>query len=218
MSDSAIDHTLALENARKKTNNQSDNVFHDDSIVRDNKLRIHNNQEQSQQKDMDSYADGNMLENKIREKLDNVRRDYREAKQLGGEAKTLVKSLTPWGFFSLISNVNFLSDIPYFFAIMAATLKDGLDLVLIGSLPAIGTIVTACASLFIGMMMFLGNIMQGEHDRTVFQSVLLKQFLVLIFISIVEFVFGIDFLPAETIGTIFIYSFALAARKGRNAV
>ena len=60
------------------------------------------------------------LPNELREKLDKARQNYKEAKQLGGEAKTLVKSLTPWGFFSLIGKIHPLTDAPYFFAIMAA--------------------------------------------------------------------------------------------------
>lgn len=158
------------------------------------------------------------LPHEFREKLDEVRRDYHEAKQLGVEAKTLVKSMTPWGFFSLIGKVHPLTDMPYFFAILAAVSKDLLDLAGIGSLPGIGTVVTMLASTFIAMMMFLGNVVHSEHDRTIFQSVLLKQFGVLILVTIVEFIFGLDFVPAETLGVLFIYSFALAARKGRDAV
>lgn len=158
------------------------------------------------------------LPHEMREKLEELRQNYHDTKKLGGEAKTLVKSLTPWGLFSLMGKVHPLTDIPYFFAILAALLKDGLDLVGIGSLPAIGTVITVCDSLFIMMMMFLGNIMHEEHDRTIFQSVLLKQFGVLIFTTIVEFIFGLDLAPFQTVGVVLIYSFALAARKGRDAV
>lgn len=158
------------------------------------------------------------LPEEMKQKLNEIRNDYHDAKKLGGEAKTLAKSLTPWGVFSLISKIHLLTDIPYFFAILTALLKDGLDLVGVGSLPGIGTAVTACSSLFIMAMMFLGNVMHDEHDRTIFQSVILKQFGVLVFTTLVEMIFGLDLAPFETVGVLFIYSFALAARKGRDTV
>ncbi len=166
----------------------------------------------------DRQNNQNYLMHKLNEKRQEYTEKCKDAKQLGSEAKTLAKSVTPWGFLSLISQVHILTDMPYFFAVIAALLKDGLDLIGIGSLPAIGTAVTACSSIFIAAMMFLGNIMHTEHDRTIFQSIILKQFGVLAFTTIVELFFGLNLAPLQTVGVIFIYSFALATRKNRNEV
>ncbi|HBI34086.1 MAG TPA: hypothetical protein DEA43_02895 [Candidatus Moranbacteria bacterium] len=160
----------------------------------------------------------NLLPHELREKLEEARQKIHDTKQLGGQAKTLVKSMTPWGLFSLIGKMHPLTDMPYFFGILAAILKDILDLVGIGSIPGIGTVITFLASIFISMMMLLGNMSHSEHDRTIFQSIILKQIVVVIVITLVELFFGLNFVPAQSIGAFVIYSFALAARKGRDNV
>lgn len=239
MGNAAIDYEKldALEEARMQPpraehfnvsqNGHADNYSQEnkDGNYRDNESRLNNAriQDMNKQNIHDSLKNkGGNLENylphEIKEKLDNARQDYQDAKKLGGEAKTLAKSIAPWEFFSLIGKMHFLTDIPYFLAIMAALLKDGLDLVGVGSLPGIGTAITTCDSFFTMAMMFLGNVMHKEHDRTIFQSILLKQVGVLIFTTIIEFIFGIDLAPFQTVGVVFIYAFALAARKGRDEV
>lgn len=162
------------------------------------------------------------LPNEIKEKIEDAREKYHDAKKLGSQAKTLVKSATPWGFFSLLSEINILTDWTYFAALMAAMVKDLLDFVGIGSLPAIGTVITFCSAIFIMFMMILGNMMHEEHDRTVFQSYILNKWIVkwiiLLITTIVELLFGANFLPIQTIGVLIIWSFALAARKSRRGV
>lgn len=144
-------------------------------------------------------------------KLDEIKRKYHDAKKIGKEAKTLVKSVTPWGFFSLLSHFSLFSDWPYGLAFVVSLFKDMLDIIGIGSLPAIGTIVTLCASIFIGFMMTLANAM--EKDRTTFQKTLIR-YLILIFGTLVEMLFfGINFAPGQTAMIIIIYCFVLAARK-----
>lgn len=156
----------------------------------------------------------------MKKKLEDVRQKYQASKKLAGEGKTLLKSATPWGFFSLMGEFNFISDWAYGLALGAAILKDLLDLTFVGSLPGIGTVITLCTSIFIGFMMILGNILHVEHDRTIIQSYLLKKFIVrwivLLATTIFEMLFGLNFIPIQTAGVFIIYSFALAARKNRR--
>lgn len=174
----------------------------------------------AEDEDLDDNLDGfgNSIRNKYREEVDDLRKKYHDAKKLGGQAKTLVKSATPWGFFSLLSEINILTDWTYFAALIVAMFKDLLDFIGVGSLPAIGTVVTFCASIFIMFMLILGNMMHKEHDRTIFQSYILKRWGILLVVTVIELFFGANFLPVETIGVLLIWAFALAARKGRKMV
>lgn len=158
------------------------------------------------------------LSDRYKERIEDFREKLHDAKRLGSQAKTLVKSATPWGFFSLLSEINILTDWTYFAALIAALFKDILDFIGVGSLPAIGTVVTFCASIFIMFMLILGNTMHKEHDRTIFQSYILKRWGVLLVVTIIELFFGANFLPIETIGVLLIWSFALAERKSRKNV
>lgn len=183
-----------------------------------NALRLHQKPDNYPGANEDENRDGHggLLQREFRERLERARQNYQEAKKLGGEAATLAKSATPWGMLSLLGQINILSDWTYGMALFAAIFKDLIDFIGIGSLPAIGTVITICTSIFIAFMMILGNIMQSEHDRTVLQSAILKKWGVLIVVTLVELFFGLNFIPAETIGVLLIYAFALAARKGRK--
>jgi len=79
---------------------------------------------------------------------------------------------------------------------MLAGLKDALDLVLVGSLPVIGTIVTLCfAVAMFFVLMFSKTNRQLSDNR-----LLLRLGLVLLLGSMAEgFIFGINFLPMESI-------------------
>lgn len=147
--------------------------------------------------------------NKLR--LNDARnKDAGQLRQMGKSAKTLAASATPWGALSLISQMNIFTDWLYALAMAAALVKDVLDYVGIGSLPALGTIITICVSLFIGLMLLLAG--SGGKRKLVKGG--MKRFLVLIFGTAIEaFFFGLNFFPIETLTVIIIYLLVLAERK-----
>lgn len=88
-------------------------------------------------------------------------------------------------------------------ALMAAILKDLLDYVGIGSLPAIGYVVTICVSFVIGLMVFIAG--SGSKKRNRAKS-LIKKLVTLGGGTIVEsLLFGLNFLPIETLTVIVLY-------------
>lgn len=88
-------------------------------------------------------------------------------------------------------------------ALMAAILKDLLDYVGIGSLPAIGYVVTICVSFVIGIMIFIAG--SGNKKRNRAKS-LIKKLVTLGGGTIVEsLLFGLNFLPIETLTVIVLY-------------
>jgi magnesium-transporting ATPase (P-type) len=198
--------------------------------ARKNKISSSMSKENIQSSMNSSYADQHLPANRgkiidhlehampehYRKKLEEIRRKYKDSKKLAGETKTLITSATPWGIFSLFSQINILTDWTYAAAILGAILKDVLDFTGIGSLPLIGSVITICCSIFIFFMMLLGNLIQVEHDRTVFQSYVIKKYGVLLVTTILELFFGLNFLPISTVGAFLIFLYALAARKGRE--
>lgn len=93
-------------------------------------------------------------------------------------------------------------DWPYFFAVGAAFLKDLIDFTFIGALPGLGAIITFIFSIIISLTLVLVG-MNGEKDT--FQRVL-KKLMILLFGTLAEaFMFGLNFLPLETITVISIY-------------
>lgn len=89
-----------------------------------------------------------------------------------------------------------------------ALLKDLLDLVGLGSLPGIGTIVTICFSFFIWMLMTLFDRSGGKSNNKMVRG------LVLVGFSLVEAIgFGLNFLPIETVTVIALYIMAHRAWK-----
>jgi hypothetical protein len=90
-------------------------------------------------------------------------------------------------------------------AFLAALLKDLLDLVGIGSLPAIGTVLTLCFSLLIFLLLwaFAGT---SRKSHGAVRSGVLKSGKVLLAGTIVESLFfGLNFLPIETLTVYIIY-------------
>jgi hypothetical protein len=146
-------------------------------------------------------------------KIQELKVKIEETKKLTKEVGTLAKSVTPWGFVSLLGEMNLLTDWTYGLAFFAAVLKDILDFTGFGSLPLIGTVITFCVSIFIGFMMLLSNILGSE--RSMFQRSLMR-WLVLITGTLVELLFGLNFIPWETATVLFVYAMALAARKNDN--
>ncbi|MBP7061037.1 MAG: hypothetical protein KBA91_03620 [Candidatus Moranbacteria bacterium] len=89
-----------------------------------------------------------------------------------------------------------------------ALLKDVLDFALLGSLPGIGTVITACFSFLIWMLMTLFDHSGGKSSKKMARGQ------VLIFASLVEGLgFGLNFLPIETFTVIALYFMASKAAK-----
>ncbi|KKP70873.1 MAG: hypothetical protein UR69_C0002G0040 [Candidatus Moranbacteria bacterium GW2011_GWE2_35_2-] len=88
-------------------------------------------------------------------------------------------------------------------ALIVAMLKDLLDFAGIGSLPAIGYIVTICISFVIGLMVFIAG--SGNKKRNRVKS-LTKKLVTLGGGTVVEsLLFGLNFLPIETVTVIVLY-------------
>lgn len=90
---------------------------------------------------------------------------------------------------------------PYIVAAGGAILKDLLDLGFIGSLPGVGTVITICISILIGFMLILA----GGYRKKDAATQMIKKFLVLIVGTLTEFLFGLNFVPMETITVGVIY-------------
>jgi hypothetical protein len=138
-----------------------------------------------------------------------VRGPASEAKQMAETAKTMAKAATPMGAFALLRYVDLSKDLAYIPAFGAAIFKDLLDPTGIGSLPAIGTVITINVSIFIFLMMLLA----GANGKNKIAKGMVKRSLVLIGGTGAEMLFGLNFVPIETGAVVVIYIMALAERK-----
>lgn len=93
---------------------------------------------------------------------------------------------------------------------MIALLKDLLDLVGIGSLPGIGTVVTICFGFLIWILLTVFD-RSSQHTG---MNIRLIRGLVTIFFTLIEAVgFGLNFLPIMTLTVIVLYQLAKRAYK-----
>lgn len=108
-----------------------------------------------------------------------------------------------------------LTDIPiYGLAVVLALFKDILDFAFIGSLPAIGTVVTFCVSMAIGFILLFDGI--SSSQRKVARR-MTRRFLILIAGTMVEGIFfGLNFFPFEVMTVLIIYWMSLADRKAES--
>ena len=97
----------------------------------------------------------------------------------------------------------------YGIALSAALLKDILDFVGVGSLPAIGTVITLMATITIWAVM----IITGSAFKAIKKRRLMMRYGVLAAGTLIEMVFGLDFLPIETFMVIYIFVSALEDRR-----
>ncbi len=89
-----------------------------------------------------------------------------------------------------------------------ALFKDTLDLIFIGSLPGIGTILTLCLSFLIWLLLYIFDRSGGSQNMQTTRG------LVVIFFGIVEAIgFGLNFLPIETVMVFMLYFLAKKAWK-----
>lgn len=141
---------------------------------------------------------------------------YRAAILEQVRSRALAKSaapITPQEALSLLRQVRWMSDAPYAFAIGASALKDILDLVGIGSLPAIGTALSICVSIFIFMMMLLA----GASSKSRMTKGFVQRALVLGGGTTVEaFMFGLNFVPVQTLTALGVYLITLKECTAQN--
>ncbi len=101
-----------------------------------------------------------------------------------------------------------IGDWPYFVAWLLALLKDLLDLVGIGSLPAIGTVITICVSITAFLLSLLVDTGKAKMVTKMFTKVI-----ILLSGTTVEFLFGLNFVPWETAAVSMMYLLTLQERK-----
>ncbi len=131
------------------------------------------------------------------ENLRNVRQN------LSASPSKAVKSIA--GPVALAKYIDPFIDWLFGIALALALLKDILDLIGIGSFPAIGTIITFIVSTSIGFIMLVtGSFFTARRARRV---------AILIGGTLAESLFGINFLPMETIIVILIFKSTLEGRR-----
>lgn len=109
------------------------------------------------------------------------------------------------------------NDLFFFFAIMIALFKDISDFFLIGSIPLIGTIVTILASITLFFAMLISGAsfknFKNKKDNKKLAIKVGKKWGTLAAGTIFEMLFGLNFIPIETISALLIYFFILQERK-----
>lgn len=155
--------------------------------------------------------------NDQREKARNTLKNYSTGKNKGlakntiNDAKNLAKSITPTSFLSLVLQMKLFSDWMYGLALFAAAFKDLLDLIEATGFGYILVIVaTFCISAFIAMMMLLGSYSNGAGRK---QQKIIRSWLILLGGTTVELIFGLNFLPVETLTVLIVYALLLSSRQ-----
>lgn len=133
------------------------------------------------------------------------------AKNAVSDLKSLAKNLTPLGFFAAFAGVNILTDWMYFLALLAAIFKDLTDWILVGPLFFLAIIVGFLVSIFIAFMMILGSIFADGKGRLYHKAI--RSYLILLAGTTAEMLFGVNFIPIETMTVLVIWYLALCARK-----
>lgn len=130
-------------------------------------------------------------------------------------AKNLSKLATPGGIFSVLKQISFFKDIPFFCAIGAAILKDIVDSVL--NLTVVFAVVASvCCSFFIFFMLLLAGASEKKEQARGIIKLILKP-LIIALGGAADSIPGIGFLPIESITAILIYILVLFERAGEEA-
>lgn len=121
-------------------------------------------------------------------------------------ARRMVKNAKP--SFKLLFYLQAL-DLFFLVAFAVAFVKDLLDWIGIGSLPAIGTVVTLVASFCIWAAMTIAGASSMIKNR----KGVIKKYAVLAGGTIAEMLFGLNFIPIETIIVVVIFYLSLVERR-----
>lgn len=178
------------------------------------------------------------LKKGLQDELLKKRNAFHRSAGIVPKGKTVLKAATPWGapqfLFSVFTKANIFSDWPYSLALMAAILKDIFDIALL-KIQAVATITVVFASaagyfaiivsilttIFIGMMIILGDMMDSENDgghlgkyRAIKRSKFFQRGSVVMGSFIFEtFGFVVNTLPIETFAVLALYVLVLLERK-----
>jgi len=146
----------------------------------------------------------------------------REAQQLAKTAKnaaevaatgspTAALSLAKDAF-SIFKQIDMLGDMPFFFALCAAVLKDIMNIVTFETiiLPFLTSIL---CGIFIYMMLYLG----GAGDKKKKTKKMMGKGLTILFGSLIDAIPGLDVIPIETITVLIVYVWVLFDRKNAQA-
>lgn len=130
-------------------------------------------------------------------------------------AKNLSMLAKPGGIFSVLKQISFFKDIPFFFAIAFAILKDIIDSVL-NLTVVLAVVASVCCSFFIFFMLLLaGASEKRKQARGIVKSIIKP--LIIAFGGIADSIPGIGFLPIESITAIVIYILVLFERASAEA-
>ena len=148
------------------------------------------------------------MENEFKDNLEKARSASAMIKDANprGVAKATINEMRV--AMGLSKHINPFMDWLFGIALSLAIVKDVLDFVGIGSLPAIGTAVTLCISFAIGLIMFL----TGSRGARKAARGALKRFGVLAGGTGAEMFFGINFFPIETAIVIIVFYMTLRER------
>ena len=142
----------------------------------------------------------------------NTGKNKGQVKKMAEEVKGLAENASPVGFISLLMQANLASDWMYGLALMVAVLKDILDFFeFTGVLYFFVIVITLLASIFIALMMILGNAVNKTGGRK--SQKMIKSWLILLSGTTIELIFGLDILPIETLTVLIIYALLLSHRK-----
>ncbi len=122
---------------------------------------------------------------------------------------TLAKSATPWGAAALVGYMFRTHLFVYGAALTAAVIKDFLDWIGIGSLPAIGTVITVCVGIFIFFMMLLA----GSTQKFRLAKLIVRRYLLLGGSVLLEMFFGLNLVPIMTFTVLAVWFMAAAETK-----
>lgn len=202
MGNAAIDHEKqdALNSARMQPPKADD--FHVPQNGRaDNYL---------QEGAADNYEEQNSESGNHASRLDQARN--RTAKTEEAKARDAIgdaaSAATPMGAFSLLKQVNPMTDMPYVAAMGSAMIKDLSDLVLFETV-ILPVLFSMMCSIFIFMMLLLvGNVGKKKGANK-----FLKKIGFLLAGAVADSVPGINFFPTETLTVATIYFLELSERK-----
>lgn len=139
----------------------------------------------------------------IGDTINKVSDTARIAKEVRKKAKKVKLEMS-----SLMKYVDPFLDWAFGIALMIAIFKDIIDLIGIGSFPIIGTLLTFFASCII----FFCTLITGSGAKKDFARRIMKKYGTIIIGTLIEFIFGIDFLPIETCIVIIVYALTLHER------
>lgn len=146
----------------------------------------------------------NSEERKKGSKNGNNKKKVGKAKQVVKDAFNLTRAVSD----PFILRFMRPGDWPYFLAWILTLVKDLLDFAGVGSLPAIGTVVTICVSIAAYLLSLLVDTKRAKGVTKAFTKAI-----ILLSGTAVELFFGVNFIPWETLAVSMMYLLTLQERK-----